>query len=266
MIDTHCHLGFDCYDDRREAVLADARAAGVRGFITVSTTTGDCERNLAIAANHPDVWCTAGVHPLHSDEPIDWEQMIAVGRNPKCIAWGELGLDNHYKHPPRETQRRVLEAQLDLLARCAQDGLTKPIVVHCRDAFDDVLAVFRDAPFDPSRYVFHCFTGTPDDARKVLHFGAWISFTGVVTFRNAPEVAKAARLVPDERIMVETDAPFLTPEPHRKVRPNEPKYVVDTARFLARDRGADFAAFERVLDANAERFFGIALPPATNPA
>lgn len=266
MIDTHCHLGFDCYDDRRDQVLAAARAAGVRGFITVSTTTRDCRRNLAIANAHPDVWCTAGVHPLHSDEPIDWDEMIEVGRHEKCIAWGELGLDNHYKQPPRETQRRVLNEQLKVLARCAEAGLTKPIVVHCRDAFDDVLAVFRDAPFDPARYVFHCFTGSPDDARKVLDFGAWISFTGVVTFRNAPEVAEAARLVPDDRIMVETDAPFLTPEPHRKVRPNEPKYVVDTARFLAQDRGVDPASFERVLDANAERFFGITLPPATNRA
>ncbi|MHC4991728.1 MAG: TatD family hydrolase, partial [Planctomycetota bacterium] len=135
----------------------------------------------------------------------------------------------------------------------------KPIVVHCRDAIDDLLRVFGDAPFDHDRYVFHCFTGGPDDARKVLDFGAWISFTGVVTFANAPEVGEAAKLVPADRIMVETDAPYLSPEPVRKERPNEPKHVVHTARFLAQLRGVDPDEFEQQLDANAERFFGLDL-------
>jgi len=137
--------------------------------------------------------------------------------------------------------------------------LTKPIIVHCRDSFDELIAIFSKAPFDPARYVFHCFTGTPEDARHVLEFGAWISFTGVVTFKNAHEVAEAARLVPDDRIMVETDAPFLTPEPLRKIRPNEPQYVIHTAAYLAQLRGCSERDFEQLTDANAERFFGIKL-------
>jgi TatD DNase family protein len=175
------------------------------------------------------------------------------------VAWGELGLDNHYDDPPRPAQRALLDEQLEMIETVGKSDAPGPraIVVHCRDAVDDLLEVFGAAPFDPGRYVFHCFTGGPDDARKVLDFGAWISFTGVVTFRNAPEVAEAATLVPADRIMVETDAPYLSPEPVRKVRPNEPKHVVHVARFLAKIRGVDADEFEQQLDANAERFFGL---------
>jgi len=202
------------------------------------------------------------VHPLHSDEPIEWAEMVRVAHNPRCVAWGELGLDNHYKDPPRELQHRILHEQLTIIERCTDGGLCKPLVLHCRDAFDDLLSILRETRLPPDRCVFHCFTGMPNDARAILDFGAWISFTGVVTFRNAREVAEAARIVPADRIMVETDAPFLTPEPHRQVRPNEPKFVVHTAHYLAELRGVDPGDFEQTLDANAERFFGITLPPA----
>jgi TatD DNase family protein len=259
MIDTHCHLTFDHYEGRVEQVVREAREHGVRGLITISTTSQDCAKSLAIAKRFDNVWCSAGVHPLHSDEPCDWNEVRAVGEDPKCVAWGELGLDNHYSNPPRDVQDRVLSAQLAHLERWTNEGLAKPIVVHCREAFDDLLGFFRDAPFDPSRYVFHCFTGGPDDARKVLDFGAWISFTGVVTFANAREVAEAAKLVPLDRMMVETDAPFLSPEPVRKVRPNEPKYVMHVANFIADLRNVDRAEFEQQMDANAGRFFGIEL-------
>jgi TatD DNase family protein len=270
MIDTHCHLTFRDYTGRVDQVVAEAAAAGVRGMITVSTTSADCARSLELATQSDRIWCTAGIHPLHSDEPRDWLAVRAVGEHPRCVAWGELGLDYHYTRPPRPLQHEVLAEQLDHIARweseATPDGFRgqwpKAIVVHCRDAFDDLLAIFRDAPFDPARFVFHCFTGTPADARKVLDFGATISFTGVVTFKNAPEVAEAAKLVPLERIMVETDAPFLSPEPVRKERPNHPKHVVHIARSIADLRGLDHTSFERQLDANAERFFGITLPPA----
>jgi len=263
MIDTHCHLTFKEFAGRTAQILNDARQAGVRGAITVSTTSADCLQAAALAATHENLWCTAGIHPLYADEPRDWANVKQVASEPKCVAWGELGLDNHYDHPPRAVQDAILEEQLAFIESCrAEDPscFDMPIVVHCRKAFDDLLAVFRAAPFDPSRYVFHCFTGSPDDARRVLDFGAWISFTGVVTFANAPEVAQAAKLVPSDRIMVETDAPFLTPEPMRKIRPNEPKFVVHVARRLAELRGVDPVEFEQQLDANAERFFGIRLP------
>src|SRR5262245_8352562 len=226
MFDSHCHLTSKELAGRTAEILAAARQAGVHGAITVATTSADCLQAAALAARHPNLWHTAGIHPLHSDEPIDWSAVRAAASSRKCVAWGELGLDNHYKDPPRAMQDRVLADELAFIQSCHESdpSLIKPIIVHCRDAFDELLAVFRQASFNPSRYVFHCFTGTPDDARRILDFGAWISFTGVVTFHNAPGVAEAAKLVPADRVMVETDAPFLTPEPHRKVRPNEPKY------------------------------------------
>jgi TatD DNase family protein len=257
MYDTHCHLTFEQLHGRLAEVLDTARAQGVRGVITVATTSSDCARALAVAKTHEGVWCTAGVHPLHADEPVDWDQVEAAGRSPRCVAWGELGLDNHYDKPPRQVQDRVLEEQLRRLEAWSEAGLAKPVIVHCRHAFDELLTVFRSARLDPQRYVFHCFTGDADAARKVLDFGASISFTGVVTFRNAPEVAEAATIVPADRIMVETDAPFLSPEPVRSMRPNEPCNVVHIARFLAKLRGVPEGEFEEQLDRNAESFFGI---------
>lgn len=258
MIDTHCHLTFPEFDGRTQQILSDARQVGVRGAITVATTTGDCLRAVELADAHDNLWCTAGVHPLHSDEPLNWDDVKQAAASPKCVAWGELGLDNHYSDPPRLVQENVLHEQLAFIQSVKPD---RPIVVHCRDAFDDLLTIFRQTSFNPSRFVFHCFTGTVDDARKVLDFGAWISFTGVVTFHNAIEVQKAAKLVPADRIMVETDSPFLTPEPMRKVRPNEPRFVVHVAQKIAELRGADPLDFEQQLDANAEAFFGIRLSP-----
>jgi TatD DNase family protein len=260
LIDTHCHLAFRDFDGRVDEVVAAARAAGVRGMITVSTTSANARENLAIAERFDGVWCTAGVHPLYADEPVEWPVIAECAAAGPCVAWGELGLDNHYDEPPRDVQERVLEAQLALIDSKRREGLEMPVVVHCRKAVDELLAVFRRADLDPTRFVFHCFTETPDAARRILDFGAWISFTGVVTFKNAPEVAEAARLVPLDRIMVETDSPFLSPEPLRKVRPNQPAHVVHVARFIADLRGEDPAEFERVLDANAERFFGITIP------
>lgn len=264
MFDTHCHLTFPEFAGRTAQILTDAAAEGVRGAITIATTSSDCLSAARLADAHPSLWCSAGVHPLHSDEPLDWSSVRQAAESTKCVAWGELGLDNHYDRPPRPVQDRVLAEQLAFIDGCHRDraGLIKPIIIHCRDAFDDVLAAlgnFQNA-FDPARFVFHCFTGTADEARKVLDFGAWISFTGVVTFQNAREVAQAAKLVPADRIMAETDSPFLTPEPVRKIRPNEPKYVVHVARRLAELRGVDAIEFQDQLDANTERFFGIKIP------
>lgn len=258
MIDTHCHLTFPDFEGRIGETLDAARAEGVRGAITISTTTEDCLRALAIARAHDRVWCSAGVHPLYSDKaPHRWENLREVGRDPRCVAWGELGLDNHYDHPPGDVQRAVLDEQLEHLAAWRGEGLDKPIVLHCRDAFEDLIPILRRTPFEPGRFVFHCFTGGPRDMRMLLDFGAMVSFTGVVTYRNAQEVQDAARLAPLDRVMVETDAPFLTPAPHRGVRPNEPRFASVTARFLADLRGERWEDFERAIDANTERFFGI---------
>lgn len=260
MIDTHCHLTFPQYADRVGAVLGEAGRAGVHGAITVSTSTADALRAAALAEEDRRIWCTAGVHPLHSDEPIDWADLRRVGSHPRCVAWGELGLDNHYDHPPRRTQHHVLHEVLERLVAWSAEGLSRPIVVHCREAFDDLLPILAASGLPRDRFVFHCFTGTVDEARRVLDFGAWLSFTGVVTFRNAPSVAEAATMAPLDRIMAETDAPFLSPEPVRTMRPNVPANVAHIYRHLALLRHTDEATLSQALDANAERFFDIRIP------
>lgn len=265
MFDTHCHLTFPEFAGRTAAILADAAASGVRGAITISTNTADAIRCRDLALEHPTLWHSAGIHPLYSNEPIIWDDLRAAASSPKCLAWGELGLDNHYKEPEKALQWQVLEQQLAFIDECrtANPALDKPLVLHCRDAFDDLLAVLRSSQFDPSRMVFHCFTGTLDEAQKVLDFGSWISFTGVVTFAGAKSVAEAAKLCPVDRMMIETDAPFLTPEPLRKIRPNQPKFVAHVASAIAAIRGisaSDTADFLQQLDSNTERFFGFAMP------
>jgi len=259
VIDTHCHLTFPDYQGRIAEELAEAARAGVTACITISTTTRDCVEALRIAEEHANVWCTAGVHPLYADQgPHEWETLRRVAQSPRCVAWGELGLDNHYKEPPAALQRRVLDEHLAFIARARTEwGIDKPIVLHCREAFDDLIPILRGGPFDPQRFVFHCFTGSPDDMRKILDFGAMVSFTGVVTYRNAPQVREAARLAPLERIMVETDAPFLSPEPHRGKRPCRPAWVRHVAEALAALRGEPFERFHEAVNENSRRFFGL---------
>lgn len=241
--------------------MAEAAAAGVSGAITISTTTQDCLEALAVAEGHPRVWCTAGVHPLYADQgPHQWGNLWTVVQRARCVAWGELGLDNHYSEPERGVQRAVLEEQLAFIREChARPGArTLPVVVHCREAFDDLIPVLRASGLEAGRFVFHCFTGTPADMRKVLDFGAMVSFTGVVTYRNAAEVREAARLAPLGRVMVETDAPYLSPDPHRGERPCTPRMAMVTARRLAEVRGEAWEVFHAGINANTSRFFGIA--------
>jgi TatD DNase family protein len=270
VIDTHCHLTFPDFHEPKmpggiPRVLADAASHGVTGCISISTTSADCVNALEIAHKYPNVWCSAGVHPLYSDEgPHDWATIARVAASPRCVAWGELGLDNHYKEPVRDTQHQVLHEQLAFIEAqhangVGQPGRTLPIVIHCREAFADLLPILRATRLDPSRFVFHCFTGTPTDMRSILDFGAFVSFTGVATYRNAADVREAIRLVPNDRIMIETDAPFLSPEPHRGTRPCQPWMASVTAANIAELRGTPLQAFLSIIDENTKRFY--AVPP-----
>lgn len=257
MIDTHCHLTFPEFSGRVDAVLAAARADGVHGAVTVATTTANALECVALAAQHEGLYASAGIHPLYADSPCDWEEMHRAALHPKCVAWGELGLDRHYAKPPIAMQRAVLDEQLSHILRWSMEGLAKPVIVHCREAFADLVPILASCGLPRERFVFHCFTGTPADARLVLDFGAWISFTGVVTYPSARELQEAATLVPIDRMMVETDAPFLSPQPVRGHWPNEPRHVVHTAHALAALRGMDPHELASALDMNAERFFGV---------
>ncbi|MEM0984299.1 MAG: TatD family hydrolase [Planctomycetota bacterium] len=270
MIDTHCHLTFPDLAHDVEGIIEHAKSLGVNGMITVSTTTANCVDCLELAERFDNVWCSSGVHPLYSDPARgdrdaeagehDWARMRKVAEHERCVAWGELGLDMHYDEPPLDLQKRVLAEQLALIEQCDADGLVKPIIVHCRKAVGELIPILRSSTVDPSRFVFHCFTEGPDDARAVLDFGAMISFTGIVTYNNAQEVAESARLTPLDRMMAETDAPFLSPRRVRKQRPCLPGFSRYTAEFLAELKEKDWAAFESIIDDNTERFFGIRVP------
>lgn len=256
MFDTHCHLTFPQLYQRLDAVIDAAAEAGVERMITVGTTPDDVQTAREIAAARDNVWFTAGIHPHYGDDCGDERlaPLAEAAADGRCAAFGEMGLDYHYNEPTPDCQRALFEAQLELVRRSPLD---KPVIIHCRKAVDDVLSIIAASGVPGERFVFHCFTEPADDCRKVLDAGAMVSFTGIVTYKNAPEVRESATIVPAERIMIETDAPYLTPEPHRKVKPNEPRYVADTARYLAELRGVEAGTFIARCDANAERFFAV---------
>lgn len=259
MIDTHCHLTYDGLREQMDAVVARARAAGVDRMVTVGTTPEDAAAAVAAAGRHAGVHAAVGLHPHYADAWTDRSAVLACLRQlaarPGVVALGEMGLDVHYPEPPLDRQRQALSWQLELAAETALAGL--PIIIHNREATAAALDLLRDAGLPGSRFVFHCFTGGPDELERILAFGALVGFTGIVTFRNAAALADCARRVPLDRLLIETDAPFLTPEPKRKVRPNEPCHVPLVAEFLATARGCPLDDFVAAVDANAERFFGL---------
>lgn len=253
LIDTHCHLTSPQLAGKADAIIKDAVLAGVHRMITVATDGEDAIAGRALANRHEEVFFSSGIHPLYAEGEWKWEYVLEAGKDPKCVAWGELGLDRHYDKPDFALQQKLLEEQLAHIESMKDDS--RPIIVHCRRAVGDLLPIFNSSSIEGNRFVFHCFTETPEDAKKILAIGAMISFTGVVTYKNAPEVVASAELVPLDRIMVETDAPYLSPEPVRKMRPNEPKNVLCTASFLAHLKRMDLGTFEAITDENAERFF-----------
>ena len=256
MIETHCHLTFDTLLAQIDQVLARATAAGVDRLITVSTTPQDAEAAHQLADCDRRIFTTAGVHPHEAANWTDRSELDAYLRryagHDRLVALGEMGLDAYYPDPPMDTQRRLLQWQLQVASELDRQ---LPVIIHCREAADATLAILRNSRIDPARFVFHCFTGSNHDLDQILAFGAMVSFTGIVTFGNARALAQSALRVPLDRLMIETDAPYLTPEPHRKVRPNEPCYLPCVARFLADQRQTGETAFIDAVDANAVRFF-----------
>ena len=258
MYDTHCHLTGDRYPSGVEPILSQARAAGLSGMVAVAVDVADAVAAQALANAHADVWCTAGVHPSEAGHEHDVEALRPLVEHPRCVAWGEMGLDGHWPDPPLSRQKLLLKRQLELIkAVDASGGPRLPIILHSRKALDEVLGMLAETSTAGDRCVFHCFTDGPEAVKKVLRLGAAVSFTGVVTYRNAADVAAASDLVPLERLMVETDSPYLTPEPLRGRRPNQPAWVVHVASFLAARRGLSLRQFELGTDETARRIFGL---------
>ena len=257
IVDTHCHLADAKFRDDVEAVIERATAAGVRQLISVGAI-GPIEndrRTVEIAEHHNNVFAAVGVHPHDATQclPERISQLRTLAESKKVVAIGESGLDFHYMHSPAESQEASLRAHF-LLAQ----ELDLPIVIHCRDAERRLIEITREVGLPRRGGVIHCFTGNADAAREFLALGFCISFSGIITFKNSAPIREAALIVPEDRVMVETDAPYLAPEPYRGKR-NEPAYVNRTLEMLANLRGIDAATLGAQVIANAARLFS--LPP-----
>jgi TatD DNase family protein len=232
LVDTHCHLDDSKFDDDREQAIERALAAGVTRLMAIGTGNGppDLEVAVRLADRHTFIYATIGVHPHDASKATDetFARLRELAAHPKVLAIGEIGLDYHYDFSPRDVQRSVFERQLALAAETK-----KPIVIHTREAWEDTLDTVAALPYGG---IMHCFTGDAAQARQALDRGFHLSFGGVLTFPKAEALREAARLAPDDRILVETDCPYLAPVPHRGKR-NEPAFVVDTVRRLAEVRG-----------------------------
>ena len=254
LIDSHCHLDSEKFNDDRDAVIERALAAGVERVLTIGSGDGPPESvdvAIRLADKYPMLYASIGVHPHDALKatPETYRQFAELAAHPKVVAVGEIGLDYHYDHSPREVQRRVFAEQMHIASNAA-----KPIVVHTREAWNDTMALVRRHWNPAHGGVIHCFTEGVDEAREALELGFHISFSGVVTFPKAGGVHAAVRLVPAERLLVETDAPFLAPVPMRGKR-NEPAFVTHTARRVAELRGVALEEIAAVTVANFERLF-----------
>ena len=254
LVDSHCHLDFPDFAADRDAVVERARAAGIERMVTICTRVARFEAVGAVADAYPDVYCSVGTHPHNAAEEADLtveDLVAAAGRHPKVVAIGEAGLDYHYDKSPRDAQAEGLRRHI---RAARQTGL--PLVVHAREADADVAAILRDETETggPFAAVLHCFSSGAALAEAGLALGHYLSFSGILTFRNAEEVRAVAAMAPLDRILVETDAPYLAPPPHRGKR-NEPAYTVRTAEVLAEVKGVPYAAIARATTENFYRLF-----------
>ncbi len=254
LIDTHCHLTFEELAGGVEAVVARSKAAGVTEWITVGTDTQQNRKAIELAKKFENMYASVGIHP-HDAKDATAETMVELkelAQNEKVVAIGETGLDFHYNYSPHQDQKRVFAQQLKIAAE-----LDLPVIVHCREAFDETMEILEQFGSGVKRVVFHCFSGSAQQAKIVLDKGFHISFTGVVTFKNAGKTRDAAKIVPLDRLMLETDCPYMSPEPMRKQKINEPALMLHTARFLAELKGVDLADFAKAVTATSKVFFGL---------
>ncbi|MDE2435996.1 MAG: TatD family hydrolase [Sphingomonadales bacterium] len=252
LIDSHCHLEYKGLIEDRDGVLARARTAGVGGFLSISTRQREWGQVIATAERESDVWASVGIHPHEADAHADLGEaaLLAATEHPRVVAIGETGLDYYYDHSDRETQKALFRKHI-AVARAT--GL--PLIVHTREAEDDTAAILAEE-MEQGAYpaLIHCFTASAQFAGKVLDLGLTISISGIVTFKNAKELQSIATTIPENRLLVETDAPFLAPVPHRG-RVCEPAFVADTARFLAGLRGVSAEALAESTTRNFRLLF-----------
>ena len=252
LVDSHCHLDFPDFAAELDEVVARARAAGIGRLVTICTRVRKHAQVLAVAEKFPEIFCSVGTHPhnAHEELDIDAKALIALTKNPKVVAIGEVGLDYHYDNSPRDAQAQGLRQHI---AAARETGL--PLVIHAREADADMARILEDETGKGTfPAVLHCFTGGRDLAFKAIELGHYVSFTGILTFKNSAALREIAAALPADRILVETDAPYLAPLPYRGKR-NEPAYVVETAKVLADTRGVTADEIARQTTENFFRLF-----------
>lgn len=252
LVDSHCHLDFPDFAAERDAIVARAVAAGVGRMVTISTRVRRFDEIRAIAEAYPQVWCSVGTHPHNAAEELDvtTAELVELARHPKVVAIGEAGLDYFYDHAPREAQAKGLRTHI-AAARMTQ----LPLVIHARDADADMIAILEEETEKGAfPFVLHCFSSGRGLAEAGMALGGYVSFSGILTFRRSEELRAIARDVPRERLLVETDAPYLAPQPYRGKR-NEPSYVVETAKVLAQVIDVSQDEIARITTDNFFRLF-----------
>lgn len=252
LIDSHCHLNYKGLVEEQQNVLERARRQGVGLMLNIATRESEWDAVLDTAVREPDVWATVGIHPHEADEHghVDTAKLVERAAHPRVVGIGETGLDYYYDHSDRERQQRSFRAHI---AACRETGL--PLIVHTRDAEEDTLAIMREE-MEEGAYsgVIHCFTASGAFADAAIALGFYISISGIVTFKNARELQETAARLPIERLLIETDSPFLAPVPHRG-KPCEPAFVADTAAFLANLRGESLEDLAEVTSSNFRQLF-----------
>ena len=249
MIDSHCHLADKAFDADRDAVITRAFALGVSRLVTIADSLPEAEKCKIIASRDGRISYTVGVHPHHAKDWKDSDAATMKALLDGAVAVGEIGLDYHYDFSPRDAQKHAFREQL-LIAK----ELGLPAVVHCREAIADVRAIVEEVDAGP--FVLHCCTEKWDDVEWILERGSLLSFTGIATFPKSTDIHETVRNCPLESMMIETDAPYLAPIPHRGTR-CEPAFVVDTARFIAKVKGVSYEQFEQIVDETTMAFFGL---------
>lgn len=259
LVDSHCHLDFpDLFEERAE-VISRAHTAGVGLMVTISTRVRRFAQVLAIAEEHETVYCSVGTHPHNAAEELDVtaDELVRLANHPKVVAIGEAGLDYHYDKSPRPAQAQGFRTHI---AAARETGL--PLVIHARDADTDIAAILEDEMEKGAfPFILHCFSSGRDLALTGVRLGGYVSFSGILTFKNSPELRAIAKEIPHDRLLVETDSPYLAPPPHRGQR-NEPAYVVNTAAVLAQEIGVSAEQVAEITTANFLRLFTKVARPA----
>lgn len=250
-VDSHCHLDDDDFAEEGVAeIIKRAQSAGVGHFLTICTRMVEFPKILETANVSPLIHCTVGTHPHHAEEPTELNvtvgEIVAHTKNPKVVGIGETGLDYHYEHSPKDEQQKVFATHIE--AGLAAD---LPLIIHTRAADDDTVRLMREVGQGRSRGVMHCFSGNKDFAAKCLDLGYYISFSGIITFKKADDIREALKYTPMDRLLIETDAPWLAPIPHRGKR-NEPSFVIHTANMVAQVKNC---ALKEVEETTTDNFF-----------